>query len=123
EAKIEVEFQGGVTRKYETRTNKKGEFTQVGMQPGVYRFTVSKDGYQGTFLEAKVALGDPTYLADIAISTKGAAAAGAGAGADKELAAVRTAVEKAIELTKAGKLDEAEAIYKENITKNPTIAV
>jgi cytochrome c-type biogenesis protein CcmH/NrfG len=122
EVKVEVEFQGGVTRKYETKTNKKGEFTQVGMQPGVYRFTVSKDGYQGTFLEAKVALGDPTYLPDIALTTKGAAAAGAGA-ADKEMAAVRSAVEKAIELTRAGKLDEAEAIYKENIAKNPTIVV
>ena len=42
-----IEFQGGVTRKFEVKTNKKGEFMQVGMQPGSYKFTVSKEGYQG----------------------------------------------------------------------------
>ena len=41
-----IEFQGGVTRKFEVKTNKKGEYMQVGMQPGPYRFTASKEGYQ-----------------------------------------------------------------------------
>ena len=32
--KISIEFQGGINRKNETKTNKKGEYTQVGLQPG-----------------------------------------------------------------------------------------
>ncbi len=121
DAKIQVEFQGGVTRKLETTTNKKGEFTQVGLQPGVYKFTVNKDGFQGTFLEAKVALGDPTYLPDIKIAKRGPGGAGGGSAAG--LGEVKAAVEKAIELTKAGKLDEAEAAYRDLIAKNPQLAV
>ena len=38
-----LEFQGGVTRKYETKTNKKGEFTQVGLVPG----RLQDHGHQG----------------------------------------------------------------------------
>ena len=45
EAKLLIEYQGGVTRKLETKTNKKGEYTQVGMQPGMYKFTASNDGF------------------------------------------------------------------------------
>lgn len=118
DARVEVEFLGGVTRKLEAKTNKKGEFTQVGMQPGVYRFTVSKDGYQAAFLEARVNLGDPTYLPDVKITTKGTAAASAG---DKSLQEIQGSMTKALELAKAGKLDEAEAVYKDAIAKSPSI--
>ena len=34
DAKVELDFQGGVNRKLETKTNKKGEYIQVGLQPG-----------------------------------------------------------------------------------------
>src|SRR5215510_10246933 len=80
EVKILVEYQGGVTRKFETKTNKKGEFTQVGLQPGVYRFTASKDGFQPAYMDDKVSLGDPTYLADVQLKPMSAAAGGAGGG-------------------------------------------
>ena len=53
-AQITLEYQGPMTRKFETKTNKKGEFTQVGMQPGVYRVTANKEGYVGTFVEARI---------------------------------------------------------------------
>ena len=53
DAKVLIEFQGGVTRKFEVKTNKKGEYMQVGMQPGPYRFTASKDGYQPSFVEPR----------------------------------------------------------------------
>jgi len=120
EVKILIEFQGGVTRKFETKTNKKGEFTQVGLQPGVYRFTASKDGFQPAYMDDKVSLGDPTYLADIQLKPLSAAGAG-GAGGGGGLAELKGMVDKAIELTKAGKYDEAEAAYKEAIAKSPSI--
>ena len=45
DALVNLDFQGGVTRKFDTKTNKKGEFTQVGLVPGGYRITANKEGY------------------------------------------------------------------------------
>src|SRR5512147_90586 len=58
DAKVTIEFMGGITRKFETKTNKKGEFMQVGMQPGPYRFTVAKEGFAPAMSEIRVSLGD-----------------------------------------------------------------
>ena len=60
DAVVSLDFQGGVTRKFDTKTNKKGEFTQVGLVPGGYRITASKDGFDGTYVDTRVGLGEPT---------------------------------------------------------------
>jgi tetratricopeptide (TPR) repeat protein len=123
EVAVTLDFKGGVSRKYDTKTNKKGEFTQVGIYPGVYRVTVSKEGYQPTFIETKINLGDPTYLPDFKMNSAAAAQAAAGGGAaDKALAELRGTVDRAIELTKAGKFDDAAAAYNEVLSKNPNLA-
>ncbi len=121
-AAIAVEYLGGVTRKVETKTNKKGEFTQVGLQPGNYRITASKDGFTPTTIEHRIQLGEPTYLPDIKLAPPRPAGAGAPGdpAAEKAMAELRASVEQAIALTKEGKLDEAEAIYKDLAAKNPT---
>jgi tetratricopeptide (TPR) repeat protein len=62
DAKVTIEFQGGITRKFETKTNKKGEFMQVGMQPGPYRFTASKEGFAPAVIEHRIGLGDATEI-------------------------------------------------------------
>ena len=54
DAKIVIEYQGGITRKFEIKTNKKGEYMQVGMQPGPYRITASKDGFQPAVIEVRI---------------------------------------------------------------------
>src|SRR5262245_9311899 len=81
EVKVTIEFQGGVTRKYETKTNKRGEFIQVGMPPGTYKFTATKEGMQGTFVETRVQLGDATQIPELVLkpAATGAAAGGAAA--------------------------------------------
>src|SRR5215468_293325 len=76
DVKVVIEFQGGVTRKYETKSNKKGEYIQVGMPPGEYKFTANKEGFQPTFVQTRVALGDATQIPDIQL--KAGAAAGGG---------------------------------------------
>lgn len=118
EAAIIMEYQGPMTRKFETKSNKKGEFTQVGMQPGVYRVTASKEGYRGSFVETKISLGEPTYLPEIKLVPKAAAQAAA---ADKSMDELRGGFEKANALMNEGKLDEAEAEYRALIAKNPTV--
>lgn len=116
DAAVLLEFQGGVTRKLDTKTNKKGEFTQVGVYPGPYRITASKDGYQSAFIEQKINLGDATYLPDIKLLPKGGA--GAAGTTREELGA---AFKKATELTAAGQWDAAEAAFKEILAKTPSI--
>jgi tetratricopeptide (TPR) repeat protein len=120
EAKVLIEYQGGVTRKFETKTNKKGEFTQVGMQPGVYKFTVSKDDYQPVMIEYRISLGDPTQLPEFKMPTRAAALAAAQASDPR--AELRADFHKAVALTAAGQYDEAEALYNEILTVAPEIA-
>ena len=115
---ITLEFQGGVTRKMETKTNKKGEYTQVGMYPGAYRITATKEGYAPGVIDVRIAMGEPTYLPDLQILTKAAAQAASGDKSREELAAT---FKKATELTQAGQYDQAEAAYKEILAKHPNV--
>ena len=118
EAAVSLEFQGGVTRKMETKTNKKGEFTQVGMYPGPYRITISKDGFAPAVLEHRIAMGEPTYLPDIKMLSKAAAQAATKDPAREELTAN---FKKATELTQGGQLAEATTLYKEILVKHPSV--
>ena len=120
DAVVTLEYQGGVTRKYETKTNKKGEYTQVGIYPGNYKVTVNKEGYQGGFLESHISLGEPTYLPDMKLLTRAAAQAAA-AGSDKGREELVASFKKATDLTQEGKYDEAIAAYNEIVAKNPNI--
>ncbi len=118
DAKVLIEFQGGINRKFETKTNKKGEWMQVGMQPGPYKFTASKEGYQpGVVDNFKISLGDPTDVPTFKLVTAAAAANAPGGPMDQ----LRKAFQAAVELQNANKLDEAEAAYKAILQTNPDV--
>lgn len=119
--KVTWEFQGGVTRKGEVTTNKKGEFIQVGLQPGNYRFTADVAGYQPEIADLRVGLGDPTIVPDFKMKPRAAAAAAGGGAADPGLAALKGGVDQAIALAASGKPDEALAVYTDLQAKNPTV--
>lgn len=114
EAKVLIEFQGGVSRKFDVKTNQKGEYIQVGLAPGIYKFTASKEGYQPAVVDEKVNLGDPTAIPDLRIMAAAAVAAKATDG-------ISGAFSAAVALMREGKVDEAEAAFKEILTKNPSV--
>jgi tetratricopeptide (TPR) repeat protein len=121
--KISIEFQGGINRKNETKTNKKGEYTQVGLNPGNYKITAEKEGYQTTFVGYKISLGEATVIPEMKLvpGRTGGGNAAAAAAADKAIAEIRAAVDSAIALVNQGKHAEAEAVYADLAAKNPTI--
>lgn len=116
-AKVVWEFQGGMTRKGEVTTNKKGEFVQVGLPPGLYKFTVNVEGFRSQYGEIRVNLGDPTAVPDF----KMARAAAAEGGGDPGLSELKSGVDQAIALAQSGKPDEALAVYADLAAKNPNV--
>jgi hypothetical protein len=56
-AKIAIEFTGGVNRKMETKTDKKGEFIQIGLQSGNYKVTATDDKLGTQSFPAQVRVG------------------------------------------------------------------
>jgi tetratricopeptide (TPR) repeat protein len=118
DAKVILEFQGGVNRRYETKTNKKGEFTQVGLFPGEYKIMAGKDGYAPAGIDHKIGIGEVTYVPDIKLADAKKVAEAQAAKQQEDIVPI---FNKAADLGKAGKLDEAEAAYKEVIAKAPHI--
>jgi len=43
EAEIVIEYLGALSRRHETKTNRRGDFVQIGLQSGRYKITASKD--------------------------------------------------------------------------------
>jgi Flp pilus assembly protein TadD len=119
-AVVSLDFQGGVTRKYTTKTNKKGEFTQVGLHPGVYRVTATKDGYQGSYTDVKINLGQPTDIPNHVLQSAAGARAGASNAAEVEKAnaELRQLVKDAEAAAAAGRYDEAIAAFQGVLAKN-----
>src|SRR4029453_7823339 len=48
-AQVVIEMTEGMVRKHEVKTNKRGEFIQIGLTPGQYKITASKDGMSQSF--------------------------------------------------------------------------
>lgn len=105
------------------KTNKHGEYIQVGLYPGRYRITVTKDALKAS-KEVQISL-------DMAIHDFKLAAAGAGkaAGSKEEIAnakakadAVTKAFSDGVALSNEGKTDEAIAKFNEVIAAVPNCA-
>lgn len=107
-AAVVIEFTDGINRKYEVKTNKKGEFIQIGLAPGGYKVTASFEGLGEQSFPVRVRLGDPVKL-EFKL--------GAPAGASKEdiakANALKATFEQGVGLSKEGKYDEAIAKFTE----------
>ena len=61
-AKITVEYKDGGARVFTTKTNKKGEYTQIGLTPGNYTVTAEKEKVGAQVITCRVKLGEPTEV-------------------------------------------------------------
>jgi len=104
-------------RKTQTKTDKNGEFLQVGLSSGSYKVTASKDGVGSQTLNSNVRQG-PNNPLSFSLTTSSNLS-----NADKEAAvALQAAAAAAMEAMKAGRHDEAIAKFNEVIAKMPTCA-
>jgi Flp pilus assembly protein TadD len=109
DARIVIEGRGELSRKYETRTNDRGEYAQVGVIRGPYRIAAFKEGYQAVAIERIVHMGEPTDMPDLRFGTLGRDST-----VDSDAATeLREKYARAVELTRGGQLEEAEALYLE----------
>jgi Flp pilus assembly protein TadD len=116
-ATVLVEFQGEIPRKSELKTNKRGEYMQGGLYPGLYRFTASKEGYHPTYLDERVASGTPTQIPDIMLKTTDEVAKAEG----RATTETSKKFAEAVALVSAEKFDEAEAKFKEIVAETPKV--
>src|SRR3954469_1518680 len=89
-AKISIDVTKGFTRNFETKTNKKGELIQIGLQGGPYKVTAEKDKVASNTADVRVSISRPAE-ANLIIG------AGAAAGATKEAAAKNAELKKVFE--------------------------
>jgi tetratricopeptide (TPR) repeat protein len=82
---VKMEFQGGVTLVFDTKTNKKGDFMQIGMRPGSWKFTYTKEGFQVFSSPLRISLGDATVAPDVKMQPATKAASGGGAADDLQV--------------------------------------
>lgn len=112
----------GVNRKTQTKTDRNGEFLQVGLSSGEYNVTVSKEGVGSQTLTARVSQGQNTPMS-FTLAPAAAAAAGGLSVADKEAAAkLQALASQALDAMKAGRNDEAIAAFTEVVAQAPTCA-
>lgn len=115
-AKITIDYLDGVNRKQETKTNKKGEFIQIGLFPGNYKVTAEKEKLGTQAFDVRVRIG---AAADVNFQL----IPGATAGMSKEDAArnaeLRKSFEDGVAASQAGNYDEAIAAFTHGTELNP----
>ncbi|MEE8218254.1 MAG: tetratricopeptide repeat protein [Vicinamibacteria bacterium] len=114
-AKVAFEYQGGYEQHYEAKTNEKGEYTQI-VRAGRYQIVASKgDEYRPTSLDHTISTG----ASDVPVIQIVSREAFTKTALEKD--PVHGPLQKARQAIQAGKLDEAEALYRQVLEKDASI--
>jgi Tfp pilus assembly protein PilF len=113
-ATVAVEFKGGVNRKYQTKSDKGGNFVQLLTESGEYQVTVTAEGVGSQSAPVRVRLGQ---AADVNITL----APGGGAG-DAKAAEIKKTFEEGVTASRAGNHDAAIAKFTEAAAVIPNCA-
>jgi tetratricopeptide (TPR) repeat protein len=101
-AKIVIEQTDGVNRKFETKSDKKGSFIQIGLQSASYKVTAEKEKLGTATANTRVSQRGP---ANVRLMIGGGAANDPGAAA--KTAELRKAFDEGVALSRGGKFDES----------------
>jgi Flp pilus assembly protein TadD len=123
--KIELKYQGREPETFVRTTNDKGSFVQVGLPSGPYEILYSKEGYNSVAHATNITAGGLTEIPE-AVMTPAARVVTAPEGGEPVPDVGKEIEEKyaqAMEATKAGRLDEGAALYREILEVAPELAV
>lgn len=101
-------------RKAQVKTNRNGEFMQIGLPSGRYNVTATKDNLKQT-LPANISQGSPTELSFQLTPSSGLTPEQA-----KQNAAMQAMAQEAVDAMRAGRDDEAIQKFNEIVVKVPT---
>jgi tetratricopeptide (TPR) repeat protein len=110
-AKVTIEMNGGTGRRYESKTNKKGEYIQIGLTGGSYKITAEKDKLGSAPVTVSVRV-NQTATADMVL---GIASAAASKEAAEKGAQLKKVFEEGVALSSAGKHADAVTKFTEAI--------
>ena len=110
-AVVTIEATDGMGRKFTVKTNRRGEYIQIGLPPGQYKLTAQKDTFSQTFNQ-KVGLD----AAEVNFSLTPTSGAGEMSAEDRKkaearVAAVRANFDAGVAASNAGNFDEAIAKF------------
>jgi len=111
-AQVVIEYTDGINRKYEVKTNKKGEFIQIGLQPGGYKVTATFEGLGSQSFPVRVRLGDPMKV-NFALGGGDKGKGGMTKEDAAKAAALKAKFEEGVAASKAGNYDDAIAKFTE----------
>lgn len=106
----------GTNRKFETKTDSKGEWRQIGLSPGNYTVTAEKDGLSQMF---EVRVGLDTKEVNFALGQGGTMTAEQAKKEAERVEGIKAAFAEGATLTNAGKLDEAITKFNEVLVEVP----
>jgi tetratricopeptide (TPR) repeat protein len=115
-AKVNIDMSEGVNRHFETKTNKKGEFVQIGLPPGNYSVTAEKDKLGAAPAQARVSIGRPAEV-NLVLGAPSSAASKEAAAKNAELKKV---FEEGIAAGQANDYDKAIASFSHAAEINPS---
>ena len=117
-ATVTIEGSDSGGRKFTVKTKSNGEFIQIGLQPGQYKITASKDNLTQTFNQ-RISLDMVEVNFTLKPGASGDVSAEDRKKAEAKNAALKTAFEEGVALSNAGKSDEAIAKFNEVIAMVP----
>jgi tetratricopeptide (TPR) repeat protein len=102
-AKVTIEMTGGTGRRFETKTNRRGEFIQIGLNSGPYRVTAEKEKLASAPATVNVRV-NTTQETNLVLGVASAASSKEAIAKNAEL---RKIFEEGVNFSSAGKHDEA----------------
>ncbi len=112
DAAVTIEFMEGVSRKLATKSDRRGEFVQLGLQSGGYRVSATAEKLGSGFADVRVRVGN---TAEVTITLSPVPP-----GTDPKMAALKVAFEEGVAASRAKDYDTAIAKFQTAIAAQPT---
>jgi tetratricopeptide (TPR) repeat protein len=117
-AVVLIEATDGMGRKFQVKTNRRGEYVQIGLQPGQYKITAQKDNLSD-MREQRIGLDVAEVNLKLMAGGGGASSAEERKKAEARIAAIKGNFEAGVNASNAGNFDDAVAKFNAVLAEVP----